>query len=74
VPLLPAGWVHASPTPSHSSTVQGLPSVEQDVLAGCFASAGQFTVEPSQFSAASHSPAAERQTTNAPSTLSPGHA
>jgi hypothetical protein len=30
------------------------------------------TVEPSQFSVASHSPAEERQTTNAPDTLSLG--
>jgi hypothetical protein len=72
VPALPAGCVQPSPTPSQTSSVQTFESAVQPVFAGCFASAGQFTPEPVQFSVASHSPAAERQTTNAPWTLSLG--
>ena len=71
MPPLPAGCVQV-PVPSQTSAVQTFESAVQGVLAGAFASAGQFTPEPSQFSAASHSPAAERQTTNAPATLSAG--
>jgi hypothetical protein len=37
-------------------------------------SLGQVVSTPLQFSATSQSPAAERQTTNAPATLSPGQA
>jgi hypothetical protein len=52
--------------------VQTFESLVHGVFAGSFASTGQLTFEPSQFSVASHSPAAERQTTNAPDTLSLG--
>jgi len=69
---LPAGWVQALPTPSQTSSVQTLESAVHAVFAGCFASVGQVTPAPSQFSVASHTPADERQTTNAPATLSAG--
>jgi len=72
VPALPAGWVQALPAPSQTSRVQTFASAVQAVFAGCFASVGQLTPDPVQLSAASHSPAAERQTTNAPWTLSAG--
>jgi hypothetical protein len=72
VPALPAGCVHALPTPSQTSRVQTFESAVQPVFAGSFASAGQVTAAPSQFSTASHSPTAERQTTYAPATLSAG--
>jgi hypothetical protein len=72
VPALPAGWVQPSPTPSQTSRVHTFESAVHAVFAGCFASVGQPTFDPSQASAASHSPAAERQTTNAPATLSAG--
>jgi len=72
VPALPAGCVHALPTPSQTSSVQTFESAVHAVFAGCFASAGQVTFDPSQVSAASHSPAAVRQTTKAPATLSAG--
>ena len=71
-PRLPAGCVHVSPAPSQTSSVQTFESAVQAVFAGCFPSAGQVTFEPSQVSGASHSPAAVRQTTNAPATLSAG--
>jgi hypothetical protein len=70
-PALPAGCVQV-PAPSQTSSVQTFASAVHGVFAGWFASAGQFAAEPSQFSTASHSPAAERQTTNAPATLSAG--
>jgi hypothetical protein len=73
VPALPAGCVQALLKPSQISRVQTFESAGQPVFAGCFASVGQFTPEPVQFSAASHTPAAERQTTKAPWTLSAGH-
>jgi hypothetical protein len=72
-PALPAGCVHVFTTPSQTSSVQTFESLVHGVLAGCFASLGQFTPEPVQFSVASHSPAELRQTTNAPDTLSLGH-
>jgi hypothetical protein len=72
-PALPAGCVQVLPVPLQTSLVQTFESAVQAVFNGCFESAGQFTPEPSQFSVASHSPAAERQTTNAPATLSAGH-
>jgi hypothetical protein len=43
VPALPAGCVHASPTPSQTSRVQTLESAVHAVFAGCFASVGQVT-------------------------------
>jgi hypothetical protein len=72
-PELPAGCVQVFSTPLHTSSVQTFESLVHGVLFGCFASLGQLTVDPSQFSVASHSPADERQTTNAPDTLSLGH-
>ncbi len=72
VPALPAGWVQASPVPLQTSSVHTFESAVHAVFAGFFASVGQLTAEPSQFSVASHSPTAERQTTNAPATLSAG--
>jgi hypothetical protein len=71
-PALPAGCVQVSSTPLQTSSVQTFESLVHGVLFGCFPSLGQLTVEPSQFSVASHSPADERQTTNAPDTLSLG--
>jgi hypothetical protein len=72
VPALPAGCVQVSLEPLQTSSVQTLESGVHAVFPGCFRSAGQVTFEPSQVSGASHSPAAERQTTNAPATLSAG--
>jgi hypothetical protein len=72
-PELPAGCVQVFTTPSQMSSVQTFASLVHGVVAGCFPSLGQLTVAPSQFSVASHSPAEERQTTNAPDTLSLGH-
>src|SRR5439155_1480060 len=46
--------------PSHSSRLQGFPSLVQAVPAGCFASAGQTVLDPVQVSARSHSPAVGR--------------
>jgi hypothetical protein len=61
-PALPAGCWQASLEPSHSSTVQGLPSEVHTVPADFFASAGQFGPVPVQFSVRSHSSTAARQT------------
>jgi hypothetical protein len=71
VPALPAGCVQV-PAPLQTSSVQTFESAVQGVLAGSFPSAGQVTFVPSQVSGASQSPAAERQTTNAPAALSAG--
>src|SRR6185503_15717228 len=73
VPGLPAGCVQVFPTPSQMSSVQTFESAVHGVLSGCLSSVGQFTPAPSQFSVASHSSTAERQTTKAPETLSAGH-
>ena len=59
-PPLPAGCWQTSLLPSHWSTVHGLPSLPHDVPAGLLASAGQFALDPVQFSAGSHSPAEAR--------------
>ena len=72
-PALPAGCVQLLPVPLQTSLVQTFESAVHAVFAGCLESAGQLTPDPSQFSIASHSPAEERQTTNAPETLSAGH-
>lgn len=61
VPALPAGCVQNTPAPSHSSTVQTLPSLVQAVPKPARESAGQ-VAEPLQVSCTSHSPADERQT------------
>src|SRR5262245_58390923 len=63
----------ASFTPSQVSTTSQMPA-EARQTAVLFASAGHATLEPSQFSVRSHTPADGRQTTNAPETLSVGHA
>ena len=48
--------------PSQVSLVQGFPSSVHAVPPAFFASAGQLTDDPVQFSTRSHSPAAPRQT------------
>jgi hypothetical protein len=55
------GCVHTSPLPSQTSFVQPFASVEHELPADCFASAGQSFAMPSQESIASHSPADPRQ-------------
>ena len=60
VPPFPAGCWQASLEPLHWSSVHGLPSLLHDVPEGDFASAGQLTLLPVQFSAGSHSPAEDR--------------
>src|SRR5439155_1562880 len=72
-PALPAGCWHADELPSHSSTVHGLPSVEQAVLAGEIASAGQLALVPGHCSAGSHSPEEARHMVVAGSKASGGH-
>ena len=59
--------------PSHSSVLQGFPSLLHEVPAGLLASAGQLADDPVQFSAGSHSPAEGRQTVLAGSKASAGH-
>src|SRR5439155_1151805 len=59
-PALPPGCWQLSLLPSHSSRLQGFPSLVQAVPAGCFASAGQTVLDPVQVSARSHSPAVGR--------------
>ncbi len=61
-PALPAGCWQASEVPLHSSLLHGLPSSVHAVPLGTFASAGQFALEPVQFSVASHSSTEARQT------------
>src|SRR5206468_1809784 len=62
VPAFPAGCVQVLVLPSHWSSVQGLASAVQAVLAGCLASAGQVVLVPVQVSAASHRSTAARHT------------
>ena len=59
-PALPPGCWQLSLLPSHSSRLQGFPSLVQAVPGGCFASAGQTVLDPVQVSARSHSPAVGR--------------
>src|SRR5437667_80738 len=61
-PGLPAGCWHELLVPLHWSTVQGLLSVVQGVPSGFLTSDGHEVLVPVQVSAASHSPAAARQT------------
>src|SRR2546422_466471 len=61
VPALPAGCWHVTLVPSHWSSVQGLVSAVQGVVAGFLASVGHVVLVPVQDSARSHSPAAARQ-------------
>src|SRR5437667_361243 len=79
-PALPAGCWQLSLLPSHSSRLQGFPSLVQAVPAGCFASAGQTVLDPVQVSARSHSPAVGRHVAPAfpagcwQASLEPSHA
>jgi hypothetical protein len=62
VPAFPTGCWQVTAVPSHLSWVQALPSSVQAVPLVFLLSAGQLAEEPVQVSAASHSPAAARQT------------
>src|SRR6266404_4540147 len=61
-PALPAGCVHVTLVPLHTSVVQGSPSSAQAVPLGWKTSVGQVVLVPVQVSATSHSPAAARHT------------
>src|SRR5207244_3911424 len=61
-PALPAGCVHVTLVPLHTSMVQGLVSAVQAVPLALKASVGQAVLVPVQFSGTSHSPAEGRQT------------
>src|SRR5215831_17237968 len=74
VPALPAGCVHVTRVPLHTSAVHGFPSSVHAVPEGCRASAGQAALEPVQVSATSHSPADGRHTVVAGANPSAGHA
>jgi hypothetical protein len=63
VPALPAGWVHATEDPSHTSRVQALPSSAHAVFAAAFASPGHAVDPATHVSATSHTPAEARHVT-----------
>ena len=74
VPALPAGCVQLLPVPSQTSVVQTLPSSVQSEPLGFFASAGHGVPGVAvQFSATSHSPAADRHVNEIGRTTSGGH-
>src|SRR5207249_6931541 len=61
-PAFPAGCVHVTLVPLHTSVVHTLPSSVQVVPLALRASVGQAVLVPVQLSATSHSPAAARHT------------
>ena len=74
VPAFPAGCWQVTFVPSHWSSEHGLPSSVHPVPLDFFASAGHAAELPVQFSARSHSPAAERQVVVLDRKTSAGHA
>jgi hypothetical protein len=74
VPVFPAGCWQVVLVPLQVSAVQGRPSSVQGVPFGLRTSVGHAALEPSQYSMASHSPAAALHTVPPASRASAGHA
>jgi len=72
-PAFPTGCWQVTAVPSHLSCVQALPSSVHAVPLAFLLSDGQLAEDPVQVSAASHSPAAARQTVVDGASASDGH-